>query len=91
MGALDCTNLVLASYVVALTVIGELKDIELCNIAIERLGEKIGRLWHVFAIGSFVRQATFLPLMLSIVSLLVVNRGGDSLSVCFSTVARYFS
>jgi hypothetical protein len=90
MGLFDWVTLVLASYVVALIVNGELKDIELCNISIERLGEKIGRWRYVFAIGSFLRRATFLPIMLGIVGLLVIMRGGDSLSVCFNTVAILF-
>lgn len=90
MGPLDWATLVLASYVVALTVIGELKDIELCNIAIERLGENIGQWRHVIVLGTFLRRAMFLPVMLNTVGLLVVIRGGDSLSVCFNTVAILF-
>jgi hypothetical protein len=90
MGNLDWATLVLASYVVALTIFGEVKDIALCSIAIERLGDNIGRWRHVIAIGSFLRRAAFLPVMLNTVGLLVVMRGGDSLSVCFNTVAILF-
>ena len=73
-----------------LTDIGKLRDIEPSNIAIERLGDKISRWRYVIAIGSFLRRATFLPLVLSTVSLLVVMRSGDSLSICLNTVAILF-
>ena len=90
MGTLDWTTLVFASFVVALTVIGELKDMLLCDIAVERLGDKLGSWRHAIAIGNFLRRTLFLPGMLCIVGLLVAFRGGDSLSVCFNTVAILF-
>jgi hypothetical protein len=90
MGILDWPTLTFASYIVALTVIGEMKDIELCGIAIERLGDQAGAWRHAITVGNFLRRAAFLPLMLSTVSFLVGIRGGDSLSVCFNTVAILF-
>ena len=67
-----------------------MKDIELCGIAIERLGDQAGAWRHAITVGNFLRRAAFLPLMLSTVSFLVGIRGGDSLSVCFTTVAILF-
>ena len=90
MGILDWPTLTFASYIVALTVIGEMKDIELCGIAIERLGDQAGAWRHAITVGNFLRRAAFLPLMLSTVSFLVGIRGGDSLIVCFNTVAILF-
>jgi hypothetical protein len=90
MGTLDWTTLIFASYVVGLTVIGELKDMLLCQIAIERLGDKLGPWRYPIVIGIFLRRTFFLPIMLGTVGMLVVFRGGDSLSVCFNTVAILF-
>ena len=42
MGLFDWTTLIFASYVVVLIVIGELKDTQLCDIAVERLGDRAG-------------------------------------------------
>jgi hypothetical protein len=90
MGALDWTTLVFASYVVGLTIIGELKDLVLCQIAIERLGDKLGQWRHAIVICIFLRRSFFLPIRLGTVASLVDFRGGDSLSVCFNTVAILF-
>jgi hypothetical protein len=51
MGTLDWATLVFASYVVALTVIGELKDMLLCDIAVKRLDDKLGSWRHAIAIA----------------------------------------
>jgi hypothetical protein len=90
MGPLDWITLVFASYVVGLTIIGELKDMLLCEIAIKRLGDKLGPWRHAINIGIFLRRAAFLPIMLGTVGVIVQIRGGDSLSVCFNTVAVLF-
>jgi hypothetical protein len=90
MGILDWTTLAFASYVVGLTIIGELKDMLLCEIAIERLGNKLGPWRHAINIGIFLRRAAFLPIMIGTVGAVVQIRGGDSLSVCFNTVAILF-
>jgi hypothetical protein len=90
MGPLDWTALVFASYIVGQTIVGELKDMLLCQIAIERLGDKLGPWRHPIIIGIFMRRTLFLPVMLGTVAMLVVFRGGDSLSVCFNTVAILF-
>ena len=53
-------------------------------------GVTMGPWRRVIRIVSYLRRATFLPLMLSSVSFLVIMRGGDSLSVCFNTLAILF-
>jgi hypothetical protein len=90
MGILDWTAFVFAAYIVGLNIIGELKDMLLCEIAIERLGDKLGPWRHPIVIGIFLRRTLFLPFMLGTVGTVVVIRGGDSLSVCFNTVAILF-
>jgi hypothetical protein len=78
--------------VVGLSIVGELKDIELCLLAIERIPE--GALsWKWVSALSFcleLRRFAFLPAMLNSVATLVIMRGGDALSVCFNTVAIIF-
>jgi hypothetical protein len=92
MGAYDWVALFFATYVVGLSVVGELKDIELCLLAIERIPEgALSRKW-VLALSFCLelRRFVFLPAVLIIVSALVMTRGGDALSVCFNTVAIMF-
>jgi hypothetical protein len=92
MGAFDWMTLFFATYVVGLSIVGELKDIELCLLAIERIPE--GALsWKWVSALSFcleLRRFVFLPAMLNIVATLVILKGGDALSVCFNTVAIIF-
>jgi hypothetical protein len=92
MGAYDWVTLLFATYVVGLSIVGELKDIELCLLAIERIPE--GALsWKWVSALSFcleLRRFAFLPAMLNSVATLVIMRGGDALSVCFNTVAIIF-
>ena len=69
----------------------ELKDIELCLIAI---GHSWDDLHQVSRIGLMVvqgmRRWTFLPLLLLTVPSLAINIGGDALTVCLNTVAVVF-
>jgi hypothetical protein len=92
MGAYDWVTLFFATYVVGLSVVGELKDIELCLLAIERIPESaLGRKWVLaLAFCLELRRFVFLPAVLNIVSALVMTRGGDALSVCCNTVAILF-
>jgi hypothetical protein len=92
MGAFDWLTLFFATYVVGLSIVGELKDIELCLLAIERIPEGVLG-WKWVSALSFcleLRRFVFLPGMLNIVATLVILKGGDALSVCFNTVAIIF-
>jgi hypothetical protein len=92
MGTYDWATLIFATYVVGLTIVGELKDVELCGLAIKRIPE--GALdWKWVTALSFcleLRRFVFLPAMLIAVATLVMTKGGDALSVCFNTVAILF-
>eukprot|EP01051_Picozoa_sp_SAG22_P014244 SAG22_NODE_1698_length_3788_cov_3.925725_2_plen_469_part_00 len=92
MGAYDWATLFFATYVVGLSIVGELRDIELCSLAIERIpAGALGKKW-ILAVSFCLelRRFVFLPAMLTLVSTLVMTRGGDALSVCFNTVAIIF-
>ena len=72
-------------------VVGELKDIRLCQVAVERAGDKLSPMWRlVLSLLSGMRRWCFLPTLTFGIPTLVINLGGDALSVCFNTVAVLF-
>ena len=91
MGAFDWVALIFAVFVVALAVVGELKDIELCSMAVAHAGDKLSKGWRLalgFLLG--MRRWVFLPALVVSVPFLVLYKGGDALSVCLNTVAILF-
>ena len=91
MGPFDTVALVFASFIVAFTVVGELKDIELCSMAVAHAGDKLSKGWRLalgFLLG--MRRWVFLPALVANVPMLVIFKGGDALSVCLNTVAILF-
>ena len=91
MGPADDVALVFASFIVAFTVVGELKDIELCSMAVAHAGDKLSKGWRL-ALGFllWMRRWVFLPSLVTTVPILVLFKGGDALSVCLNTVAILF-
>ena len=91
MGAFDHVALVFASFIVAFTAVGELKDIELCSMAVAHAGDKLSKGWRL-ALGFllWMRRWAFLPGLVTTVPALVLAKGGDALSVCLNTVAILF-
>jgi hypothetical protein len=91
MGKFDWVALLLAAFIVALTVVGELKDIELVTLAIRYAGDKLSPRWRfALALLGGVRRWVFLPALVIVVPVLVMYKAGDALSVCFNTVAVLF-
>ena len=91
MGPFDTVALAFASFIIAFTVVGELKDIELCSMAVAHAGDKLSKGWRLalgFLLG--MRRWVFLPALVMNVPLLVLIKGGDALSVCLNTVAILF-
>ena len=91
MGPFDHVALVFAAFIVAFTVVGELKDIELCSMAVAHAGDKLSKGWQLalgFLLG--MRRWVFLPTLVMNVPVLVLAKGGDALSVCLNTVAILF-
>ena len=88
MATVDWLALVFASYVIGLTIAGEVKDIQLCGIAAERAGENIAPRWRqALSFLSGIRRWVFLTAFGWIVPNLVALKGGDALNVCFNTIA----
>ena len=91
MSGLDWCSMVLSGYVVALAVVGELKDIKLIEISLDEAGNAISPVWHR-ALGalSFARRWVFLSAFGWIVPNLVLKLGGNALNICFNTIAVAF-
>ena len=91
MAPYDWVALLFATFVVALAVVGELKDIELVMLAAQHAGEKLSPRWRLaLAVLSGVRRWVFLPTLVMTVPMMVAMKSGDALSVCFNTVALLF-
>eukprot|EP01048_Picozoa_sp_COSAG05_P020480 COSAG05_NODE_3488_length_2030_cov_3.309684_2_plen_211_part_00 len=91
MNPFDTIALVFTAFIVAVTVVGELKDIHLCTLLRKRNNDSLSSGWR-FALSFLggVRQWVFLPVLVSVVPTLVALKGGDALSICFNTVAVLF-
>ena len=78
MGKFDWVALVLATFIVALTVVGELKDIELVSLAIRHAGEKLSPRWrYALTLLGGIRRWVFLPGLVAAVPFLVMVKGGE--------------
>lgn len=79
------------SFVVAFSVVGELKDIELCNLAVVQAGENLSFVWQLLlAILGWARRWIFLTSIVLLIPGLVLLKGGDALNICLNTVAILF-
>ena len=80
------------STITAASVAAEIRDIKLCQITAATAARTKATLpWRVaLEVLQTFRQAFFLPLLVTLVPHVVVIRGGDSLNICFNTVAVLF-
>eukprot|EP01044_Picomonas_judraskeda_P000288 COSAG03_NODE_11_length_23018_cov_29.686461_21_plen_292_part_00 len=91
MRSADWVALLLASFVIGLSIIGELRDISICLVALQRPGLKLSTTWRrALQMLQFARRFVFLPALLGDVPLLVLWAGSDSLSICLNTLALLF-
>ena len=78
MGPFDKVALAFATYMVALAMVAELKDIELVTIAVEQAGDKLSpNMRRAFTLLNGVRRWLFLPSLLVTVPTLVLFLGGE--------------
>ena len=87
MTTFDWLALPFCSLVVALNVIGELKDIKLCVAAVDNAGADLYRGWRFALLALNAVRRMYLPFLVSVVAVLVAVQGGDALSVCLNTIA----
>jgi hypothetical protein len=92
-----CQNIVqwgtvwMCSYVVGLSIVGELKDAALCSIAVERGREQLSRRWMwALRLLATIRVHAFLGAVLSSIPMVIMTRGGEAMTVAFNTVAILF-
>ena len=77
MGPFDESTLIVAAYMVALSVVIELKDIKLVSIAVDQAGDKISsNMRRAFLLLNGIRRWLFLPGLLMSVPMLVMLMGG---------------
>jgi hypothetical protein len=90
MSILDIFALIFTAFIIACTVVGELKDVELCHIAAQHHA-KLSSNWRLaFSLINLLRRWLFLPFLMMVVPVLLMYLGGDALSVCFNTIAVLF-
>lgn len=91
MGTTDKIALFFCSIIVSLALTAELRDIQFCLLAITHGGGQIGQRWtRAVLVLAAIRRWAFLPRVLSCIPGLVLQEGGDALSVCFNTVSCLF-
>lgn len=91
MGGLDKSALIFAAFVVAFTVVSELKDISLCSLQIKHAGEDMSTAWRLtLTFLGGIRRWAFLPGLVFAIPSLVLFKGGDALGICFNTIAILF-
>eukprot|EP01046_Picozoa_sp_COSAG06_P046898 COSAG06_NODE_6718_length_2811_cov_3.835546_3_plen_111_part_00 len=72
MGYFDMVALVFTTYTIALSMVGELKDIELVSIAVHQAAENISFGWRIaFTMLNGIRRWVVLPALLLCVPILV--------------------
>ena len=87
----DFITLIFVCIIVSLTIVGELKDIQLCRYAIENAGgNKNVQCSTIINLLLIIRQWAFLPMLGATTPILVLFHGSDSLSICFNAVAVLF-
>lgn len=87
----DWLTFIFATFVASLTVSGELRDIRLCSLAIERAGNRLGTPMRLaLTLLGGIRRWLFLPALMMASPRLVLLRGGDALNVCMNTIAVLF-
>ena len=91
MRLFDGLALFFASWMVALTVVKELRDIRLAHYCVKASEAEIPPGWlRGLAFLGFVRRFVFVPMLVVAAVFLVIFDGGDAKSVCMNTVALLF-
>eukprot|EP01051_Picozoa_sp_SAG22_P004034 SAG22_NODE_207_length_15278_cov_4.056855_11_plen_84_part_00 len=79
----DWIALVLSLFVVATAVVADLRDIELCAIAVDRAQPPVPKMWKMLLkIQGLIQRYVFLPTLVMTVAILVTFGGGDMSPQC---------
>lgn len=91
MSYLDFAALAVCSYVVGLSVVGEIKDTRLCAIAADRNRNELSRSWQLaLALFNRFRVHVLVQCILIAVPMVILTQGGSALTIAFNTVAILF-
>ena len=91
MHIMDILAFLLCTTIVAIGVVGELRDITLCKMAVERAGSKQpAKRWaNALVLLSYLRRRVFLPSLVGDIGFLIIFKGSNALSVCFNSVSNH--
>ena len=82
MAPFDWAAVFFTTVVVSFTVVAELKDVTIVNLAIRHADDKLNLGWRmVLASLAGLRRRLFLPALVGVIPTLIVLKGGDALSV----------
>ena len=91
MSTADWLATVVCTYVFAVTMVGEIKDIELCQMAANRGHLEVSRRWQMaLSFLNLFRAHGFVMVLVMCIPLVILTRGGGSLDVAFNTIAIMF-
>ena len=91
MGPYDWLALMLCSFIVGLQVVGEIKDINLCEIGMDRNRKELSIFWqYAFGFLNRLRSQFFLHPLVGAIPCVVLTQGGSALDICFNTIAIMF-
>ena len=91
MGPFDWVALLLCSCIVGLSVVGEIKDTLLCELAMDRHLKELSPVWR-FALNVLnrLRAQLFLSPLMGAIPGVVLTQGGSALLIAFNTIAVLF-
>jgi hypothetical protein len=85
----DWTALLLCSYVVGMTIVGEIKDTQLCSFSVERTAKDLSAGWKIaLELLGVLRSHFFLMPLMVATPVVVLTQGGSAMSICFNTIVR---
>ena len=93
MHYLDWLTLVLASFVIAFAIFGEVRDTMLCGFSVSEIRREKGvpRVWRFFfKTLTLLRIFVFLPAVMASTYVLILVFGGSAVDICLNSVAVLF-
>ena len=90
MSSADWMALLLCSYVVGMTIVGEIKDTQLCTFSIARNAKELSAGWKIaLEVLGVLRSHFFLLPLMGAIPCVVLTQGGSAMAICFVR-KRYF-
>jgi hypothetical protein len=91
MHIMDVLAFLLCTTIVAIGVVGELRDVALCKLAVARAAASPpAKIWSRALVAlSYLRRRVFLPSLVGNIGFLIIFKGSNALSVCFNSVRLF--